>query len=68
MTARIIVRDELRRGAYLVIHVPWPDIEAPERCETTITLLAAEIGAVLRAMADPEQATAALGGAESEAA
>lgn len=68
MTARILVRDELKRGAYLVIHVPWSDIDMPERCETTITLLSAKIGAVLRAMADPEQANAALGDAESEAA
>lgn len=60
MTARILVRDELKRGAFLVIHVPWPDIEVPERCETTITVLCAEIGAVLRAMAEPDLAAAAL--------
>ena len=68
MTARIIVQEELKHTAFLVVSVPYSDIEMPEACETTITLLSAEIGAVLRAMADPEQANAALGGAESEAA
>ena len=68
MTARILVQEELKHTAFLVVSVPWPDIEVPERCETTIALLSAKIGAVLRAMADPEQANAALGDAESEAA
>ena len=68
MTARIIVQEELKHTAFLVISVPFADIDMPERCETTITLLTAKIGAVLRAMADPEQATAALGDAEREAA
>lgn len=68
MTARIIVRDELRRGAYLAVYVPWPAIEVPELCETTITLLCAEIGAVLRTMADPDQARAAVGDVGEEAA
>lgn len=64
--ARILVRDELRRGAYLAVWVPWNSIEAPENCETTLTVLCAEISAILRAMADPEQAAAALLGLEDE--
>lgn len=68
MTARILVQEELKHTAVLVISVPFADIDMPEVCETTITVLSAEIGAVLRAMADPEQATMALGEAESEAA
>lgn len=61
----IPVRDELRHAAYLVVLVPWADIDQPERCETTIAVLSAEIGAILRSMADPEQAAAALRGWEA---
>lgn len=68
MTAYITIREELTHGAFLVVMVPWRDIEAPQACETTITRLSAEIGAVLRAMADPVEAAVALRGEEEEAA
>ena len=68
MTARILVQEELKHTAFLVVSVPWPDIEMPEACETTITMLSAKIGAVLRAMADPSEAAAALGDVGEEAA